>query len=479
MPRRDRSSAAAREAKAVFVCAECGNESPKWFGRCPHCSAWNSAREAKATREASSPRSYGPGAAAPIPFDEIEASLEDRWRSGIGELDRVLGGGLVPGSLVLIGGDPGIGKSTLALQLAAALGKTGRSTLYVSGEESPRQAKMRAERLALRRGEAELWIHAEIDLDAIVVEIERLNPSLVVIDSIQTLYLSSLDAAPGSVTQVRECGLRLLRMAKERGMPILLIGHVTKDGAVAGPRTLEHMVDAVIYLEGDRDHEYRILSAAKNRFGSTHEIGVFEMRGDGLAEIENPSERLLRDRGESVPGSAVVAAIEGSRPLLVEVQALVAPTHFPNPQRVARGVDPRRLAVVIAVLEKRAGLSLAGADVFVNVAGGIRLEEPATDLALALALASSFRDKPLPPDLVAIGEVGLGGELRPVSQAERRVAEARRLGFRRAILPKRSASAEGRGAAGGDKGVATEKGVLSAGTLSEAIALAFGVREAP
>ncbi|MGH7682229.1 MAG: ATPase domain-containing protein, partial [Candidatus Eiseniibacteriota bacterium] len=318
MPRKERSSAAAREAKAVFICAECGNESPKWFGRCPHCGAWNTAREAPSQREAASPRSgYGQGVSTPVPFDEIEGALEDRWRSGIGELDRVLGGGLVPGSLVLIGGDPGIGKSTLALQLAAALGRAGRSTLYVSGEESPRQTKMRAERLALRRGEAQLWIHAEIDLDAISAEIERLNPSLVVIDSIQTLYLSSLDAAPGSVTQVRECGLRLLRMAKERGIPILLIGHVTKDGAVAGPRTLEHMVDAVIYLEGDRDHEYRILSAAKNRFGSTHEIGVFEMRGDGLAEVENPSERLLRDRGESVPGSAVVAAIEGSRPLLV------------------------------------------------------------------------------------------------------------------------------------------------------------------
>ncbi len=466
MPRKERSSGAAREAKTVFLCAECGNESPKWFGRCPHCSAWNSAREGPGRREATAaPRAgYGAAAAAPLPLDEIEGTLEDRWRSGIGELDRVLGGGLVPGSLVLIGGDPGIGKSTLALQLAAALGRAGRSVLYVSGEESPRQTKMRAERLALQRGEAGLWIHAEIDLGAIVAEVERLNPSLLVIDSIQTVYLASLDAAPGSVSQVRECGLRLLRLAKERGMPILLIGHVTKDGAVAGPRTLEHMVDAVIYLEGDRDHEYRILSAAKNRFGSTHEIGVFEMRGDGLAEVENPSERLLRDRGESVPGSAVVAAIEGSRPLLVEVQALVAPTHFANPQRVARGIDPRRLAVVIAVLEKRAGISLAGADIFVNVAGGIRLEEPASDLGLALALTSSFRDRPLPPDLVAIGEVGLGGELRPVPQADRRVSEARRLGFRQAILPKRSATAG-------------ERGIIPAATLSEAIGRVFGSDE--
>jgi DNA repair protein RadA/Sms len=464
MSRRQGSQGAAREAKTVFLCAECGNESAKWFGRCPHCNAWNSAREGPGRREATAPRAgYGSASATPAPlrFEEIEGSAEDRWRSGIGELDRVLGGGLVPGSLVLIGGDPGIGKSTLALQLAGALGRAGRSVLYVSGEESPRQTKMRAERLALRKGEAELWIQAEIDLDAITAELDRLHPALLVIDSIQTLYVSSLDAAPGSVSQVRECGLRLLRLAKERGMPILLIGHVTKDGSVAGPRTLEHMVDAVIYLEGDRHHEYRILSAAKNRFGSTHEIGVFEMRGDGLAEVENPSERLLRDRGESVPGSAVVASIEGSRPLLSEVQALVAPTHYANPQRVAQGIDPRRLSVVIAVLDKRAGTSLAGADVFVNVAGGIRLEEPAADLGIALALASSFRDRPLPPDLVAIGEVGLGGELRPVPQIERRLAEARRLGFRAAIVPRRSAPAG-------------EKGVLSAATLAEAIERALG-----
>jgi len=464
MTRRQGSQGAAREAKTVFLCAECGNESPKWFGRCPHCGAWNSAREGPGRREATAPRAgYGSALASPAPrrFEEIEGSAEDRWRSGIGELDRVLGGGLVPGSLVLIGGDPGIGKSTLALQLAGALGRAGKSVLYVSGEESPRQTKMRADRLALQKGQAELWIQAEIDLEAITAEVERLNPSLLVVDSIQTLYISSLDAAPGSVSQVRECGLRLLRLAKERGIPVLLIGHVTKDGSVAGPRTLEHMVDAVIYLEGDRHHEYRILSAAKNRFGSTHEIGVFEMRGDGLAEVENPSERLLRDRGESVPGSAVVASIEGSRPLLSEVQALVAPTHYANPQRVAQGIDPRRLAVVIAVLDKRAGTSLAGADVFVNVAGGIRLEEPAADLGIALALASSFRDRPLPPDLVAVGEVGLGGELRPVPQIERRLAEARRLGFRAAIVPRRSAPAG-------------EKGVLSAATLAEAIDRVLG-----
>ncbi len=470
MAKKVRSSAALR---TVFLCSACGNDSPKWFGRCPHCGEWNTAVEE--TPHASTPstgRAYGAGAAVPTRLTEIETSGEERHRSGIGELDRVLGGGLVPGSLVLIGGDPGIGKSTLALQLAGALGRAGRSVLYVSGEESPRQAKMRAERIALRGGAEHLFIHPEIDLDAITAEVERLDPSLLVVDSIQTLYTPSLNAAPGSVTQVRECGLRLLRLAKDRSLPIILIGHVTKDGAVAGPRTLEHMVDVVLYLEGDTHHEYRILSAAKNRFGSTNEIGVFEMRGDGLAEVENPSERLLRDRGRSVPGSAVVASLEGSRPLLVEVQALVAPTHFANPQRVAQGVDPRRLAVVIAVLEKRAGLSLAGADVFVNVAGGIKLVEPATDLGLALALASSFRDAPLPPDLVAVGEVGLGGELRPVPQMERRLEEALRLGFRSALIPERQApGSDGRSGATAPAAPKRKPAIacLAAASLREAI----------
>jgi DNA repair protein RadA/Sms len=462
MAKKERGTAALR---TVFHCSECGNDSPKWFGRCPHCGAWNTAveetpRAATTTRH----RSYGGSAAAPARLSEIEASAEDRRLSGIGELDRVLGGGLVPGSLVLIGGDPGIGKSTLALQLAVALGNAEHPVLYVSGEESPRQTRMRAERIALRGAAEHLWLQAEVDLDAILGEVERLHPALLVVDSIQTLVLPELPAAPGSVAQVRECGLRLLRLAKERSLPVILIGHVTKDGSVAGPRTLEHLVDVVLYLEGDRHHEYRILSAAKNRFGSTNEIGVFEMRGDGLKEVENPSERLLRDRGRQVSGSAVVASIEGTRPLLVEVQALAAPTHFANPQRVAQGVDIRRLAVVIAVLEKRAGLSLAGADVFVNVAGGIRLEEPAADLGLALALASSSRDVALPPDLVAIGEVGLGGELRPVPQIERRIEEAMRLGFASAVIPERQAEA-----LAGAKGKRPAIKAIPVGTLRDAI----------
>ncbi len=469
MPRKP----ATREvARTVFLCSACGGESPKWFGRCPHCGAWNTAVEESRARPAAVPAGYAGAGQPPMRLDEIGEGAEERWRTGIGELDRVLGGGVVPGSLVLIGGDPGIGKSTLALELAAALGVAGRSVLYVSGEESPRQAKMRAERIALRKGLDQLWILSEIELLAILREVERLRPSLLVIDSIQTLHLGSLEGAPGSVTQVRECGLRLLRHAKDQSLPVLLIGHVTKDGAVAGPRTLEHMVDAVLYLEGDARHGYRILSAAKNRFGSTNEIGVFEMRSDGLIEVENPSERLLRDRDAVAPGSAVVAAIEGSRPLLVEVQALVAPTHFANPQRVAQGVDAKRLAVLIAVLEKRARLSLAGCDVFVNVAGGIRLEEPAVDLGLALALASSFCDAAMPPDAVAVGEVGLGGELRPVPQLARRLAEAARLGFRVAVVP-RSRLEEPPA-----KDAAAPITLRVAGTLAEAIDLALPERRA-
>ncbi len=466
-----------------FFCTECGNESAKWFGKCPACGAWNTAAEAPADRvgrsgsagkragnagKARRPTAgySGADASVPVKLDSIETGTEPRWLSGITELDRVLGGGLVPGSLVLIGGDPGVGKSTLALSLASALARQNRPVLYVTGEESPRQTKMRAERLALKDPDLQLYVQAEVDLDAIIEQTAALTPALLVVDSIQTLFTPDIDAAPGSVSQVRECGLRLLRLAKERDLPILLIGHVTKDGAVAGPRTLEHMVDAVLYLEGDRHHGYRILSAAKNRFGSTNEIGVFEMRGDGLAEVENPSERLLQERGEQSPGSVVVGSIEGTRPLLVEVQALVAPTHFANPQRVAQGIDARRLAVVIAVLQKRATLSLAGADIFVNVAGGIRLEEPAADLGLALALASSFRDKPIAPEFLAIGEIGLGGELRPVPQLSRRIAEARRLGFRWALVPKR-------GAEDLPKSDASFK-IHPAGTLAEAMAIALG-----
>jgi len=468
-----RKPATREVARAVFLCSACGNESPKWFGRCPHCGEWNTAvEESRARPAAGAARGYaGPGE-KPLRLDEIAGEgLEERWATGIGELDRVLGGGLVPGSLVLIGGDPGIGKSTLALEMAAALGGSGRSVLYVSGEESPRQAKMRAERIALRRGLDHLWVQSEIELDAILRQVESLGPSLLVIDSIQTLHLGSLEGAPGSVTQVRECGLRLLRFAKERGLPVLLIVHVTKDGAVAGPRTLEHMVDAVLYLEGDARHGYRILSAAKNRFGSTNEIGVFEMRGDGLVEVANPSELLLRDRAAVAPGSVVVAAMEGTRPLLTEVQALVAPTHFANPQRVAQGVDGKRLAVLLAVLEKRARLSLSGCDVFVSVAGGIRLDEPAADLGVALALASSFRDAALPADWVAIGEVGLAGELRPVPQLDRRLSEAARLGFQTAVVP-RSRTEEV------PSGETPPIALAAAGSLSEAIDVALPKRPA-
>lgn len=466
---------AAKTHPSAYYCAACGNESAKWFGRCPACGEWNTAAEApsetgpakgRRKRAAAERGGYINSESTPVQLASIQTASEERWKSGIVELDRVLGEGLVPGSLVLIGGDPGVGKSTLALGLASALAAQQRTVLYVTGEESPRQTKMRAERLALKQPDLPIYIQAEVDLEAITAQIDQLNPALLVIDSIQTLFTADIDAAPGSVSQVRECGLRLLRTAKDRNLPIILIGHVTKDGAVAGPRTLEHMVDAVLYLEGDRNHGYRILSAAKNRFGSTNEIGVFEMRGDGLAEVDNPSERLLRERGEQAPGSVVVGSIEGTRALLVEVQALVAPTHFANPQRVSQGFDSKRLAVVIAVLQKRANLTLAGADIFVNVAGGIRLEEPAADLGLALALASSFKDKPVAPDQVAIGEIGLGGELRPVPHLARRLAEAKRLGFRSAIVPKRALE---------DLPKAdTNFKVHTAATLAEAITIAVG-----
>ena len=455
------------KARSQYRCSECRHISAKWVGRCPECGTWGTVNEVAVVTAlgGSSQRSAAPASPA-VPITSIDPGHTRHFHTGVSELDRVLGGGLVPGSVTLLAGDPGVGKSTLALGLASALARQNRTVLYVTGEESPRQTKMRAERLALKEPDSPIYVQAEVDLEAIIAQVEALNPALLVVDSIQTLCTPDLDAAPGSVSQVRECGLRLLRLAKDRSLPILLIGHVTKDGAVAGPRTLEHMVDAVLYLEGDRHHGYRILSAAKNRFGSTHEIGVFEMRGDGLVEVDNPSERLLRERGEQAPGSVVVGSIEGTRPLLVEVQALVAPTHFANPQRVAQGIDSRRLAVVIAVLQKRAGLSLAGADVFVNVAGGIRLEEPAADLGLALALASSFRDKPVSPDCLAVGEVGLGGELRPVPQLARRIAEAKRLGFRSAIVPKRAIE---------DLPASDARfKVRPAATLAEAIAIAIG-----
>jgi len=433
----------ARSSRSHFFCSACGNEEPRWFGRCASCGAWNSATEAPPAARASA-RSGATAARwtraaerRPQALAEVESGLVGRTATGLGELDRVLGGGLVPGSLLLVGGDPGIGKSTLVLQMAMALATTGRRVLYVAGEESEEQVRMRANRL----GEVapSLVVFCETDLERVLAAAADLAPDVVVADSIQTLARPDLEGGPGSVTQIRECGLALLHLAKGRRTTVLLVGHVTKEGAVAGPRVLEHMVDAVLYLEGERYQHYRILRAAKNRFGSTHELGVFEMTEHGLEEVPNPSEAFLArpagDHRRAEPGAAVVASLEGSRPLLVEVQALVSTSFYGTPQRVTSGFDPRRLAVLIAVLERRVGLKLGRHDVFVSVTGGLSLEEPGTDLGVALAVASSFRSRPVAHGTLAVGEVSLSGELRRVARLEERLREARRLGFARAGVP--------------------------------------------
>ena len=370
----------------------------------------------------------------PVPITQVEGAEADRLRSDMSEFDLVLGGGIVPGSIVLLGGDPGIGKSTLLLQISGQLGVRGHNVLYVSAEESLAQTRMRAQRVgALSEN---LFVVSETNLDAIAEQIEKIRPATVVVDSIQTMYRDDLDSAPGSVAQVRECAARLMYIAKATGVSVFLIGHMTKAGTVAGPRVVEHLVDSVLYLEGERHHHFRILRAAKNRFGSTNEIGLFEMRDIGMVEVKNPSEILLSDRSSGGSGSTVVCSVEGTRPLLVEIQALVTTSSFGYPQRVATGIDAKRLSILIAVLDKRAGIQLGSHDVFLNVAGGIRLDEPAVDLGSALAVASSFVDRGIDPKTVAIGEVGLGGEIRPVGQIARRLAEVEKLGFERCLISK-------------------------------------------
>lgn len=418
--------------KTVFSCNQCGSQSPKWLGRCPDCGAWNSMVEENyggTTTKAS--RSIGERT-APVLIDEVQSQTKVRTSCKIGELDRVLGGGLVPGSLVLIGGDPGIGKSTLLLQAMYHLSANG-DVLYVSGEESASQTRLRGERLGLSG--KRLFVLAENSLEEIIRHIEQAKPLAVVVDSIQTVWTGSLDSAPGSVSQVRESAGRLMVLAKGSGIPIFIVGHVTKDGSIAGPRVLEHMVDTVLYFEGDRGHPYRILRAVKNRFGSTNEIGVFEMSSTGLGEVSNPSELFLSERPIDAPGSVVTASLEGSRPLLVEIQALVTASTFGNPRRTTIGVDSNRLALLVAVLEKKAGLHLGGQDIFLNVAGGARLTEPAADLAIMLAVASSHLDRPLAQQTIVFGEVGLAGEIRAITQPELRIAEAAKLGFKDCILP--------------------------------------------
>ncbi|OPY57280.1 MAG: hypothetical protein A4E55_01770 [Pelotomaculum sp. PtaU1.Bin035] len=421
--------------RVKFYCQECGHQSARWLGRCPGCGAWNSMVEELNSRPADG-RTSGAGVVLPCPVTEVPALEEERLSTGIAEMDRVLGGGVVPGSLVLVGGDPGIGKSTLLLQVAHLFSRKIR-VLYVSGEESVRQIGIRAGRLGA--SSHNLLLVSETDVDIIERHLREVAPPVAVIDSIQTVYKSEVEAAPGSVGQVRECAARLMRLAKTSGTSIFLVGHVTKEGMLAGPRVLEHMVDTVLYLEGDRHQSFRILRGIKNRFGSTNEIGIFDMQGQGLVEVANPSALFLNQypRG-NVPGAAVIASLEGSRPLLVEIQALASPAGYSVPRRMTAGVDHNRVALITAVLEKRAGLKLGSYDIYVNVVGGVKLDEPAADLGIALSLASSFRDVPVESGLAVAGEVGLTGELRPVPGAEKRVNEAFKLGFSRFLLSGRS-----------------------------------------
>ncbi|MBR5280244.1 MAG: DNA repair protein RadA [Clostridia bacterium] len=426
------------KVKTCFFCNECGYESSGWLGKCPGCGAWNTFVEEKIHPETKGGNSFGfagisSGHTNATPIGDIPLDQRQRTASGIGELDRVLGGGIVPGSLILVAGDPGIGKSTMMLMLSGHLAKT-RKVLYVSGEESGSQIKLRAQRLSVC--EDQLYIYAETSMDAVIAQIETLKPDVVIIDSVQTLADSSVSSAPGSVSQVREITGTFLRLSKSLNITVFIVGHVTKEGAIAGPRVLEHMVDTVLYFEGERHLSYRILRAVKNRFGSTNEIGVFEMRETGLWEVENPSMALLEGRPTQNAGTAVVCAMEGTRPVMLEVQALISGSNLSNPRRMSTGLDYNRFALLLAVLEKRGGYRLAACDAYVNVIGGIRLLEPASDLAVAAAVMSSYRNVVLPEDTVFIGEVGLTGEIRAVSHIDKRINESLRLGFKRCIVPK-------------------------------------------
>jgi len=420
--------------RTIFVCQQCGRESLKWEGRCPGCQAWNSFVEQTVSPVAARAAGMAVSARPPEELSGITLEAADRFALPSGEMNRVLGGGLVAGSLILIGGDPGIGKSTLMLQVAASLAREKGKVVYVSGEETARQIKLRAQRLGIS-GE-NLYLFSETNLDAVLAQLEQIKPALAIIDSIQTVYTPELETTPGSVTQVRECTLRLMQLAKACGVPIMIAGHVTKEGSIAGPRVLEHIVDVVLYLEGEPFSAYRLLRCVKNRFGSTNEVGVFEMAAQGLVEVENPSLVFLAQRQAESIGSAVVPALEGSRPLLVEVQALTSSTAFGLPRRTPNGVDFGRLLLVTAVLTRRVGVKLYNQDIIVNVAGGMKIREPAADLGIALAIASSARDVGVDPGLAAVGEVGLSGELRSVPQLERRLGEAARLGFTRCLVPR-------------------------------------------
>ncbi len=426
----------AKALKTIFTCQACGYQTPKWMGKCPECGQWDAlVEEVAAVRPGQGAHAGGTRTRLePVPIGTVDVEDDNRVLTGIGEFDRVLGGGLVSGSLVLIGGDPGIGKSTLMLQSMHQLAVNGRTVLYVSGEESIKQLKIRSNRLF--KTTSDMLVVTEIEIDSILAMVDKVRPQVLVIDSIQTMYSSELTSAPGSVSQVRESAMRLMLMAKQKGIPTFLVGHVTKDGAIAGPRLLEHMVDTVLYFEGDRNHIFRILRAVKNRFGSTNEIGVFEMKDKGLDEVVNPSAVFLSERPEKVPGSVVTASMEGTRPILIELQALASSTSFGTPRRTILGLDGNRVALLVAVMEKKLGLHLMGHDIFMNVAGGVKVDEPAVDLGIISAIASSFLDRPIQDGTVVIGEVGLTGEVRAVGQVDVRVAETKKMGFRRCIVPR-------------------------------------------
>ncbi len=418
--------------QSTFECQSCGYHSQKWLGRCPDCGSWNSFTEEKLRPAAEKHR---PGTAAqPLRLNEISTSDAPRILTGNAEFDRVLGGGLVPGSLVLLGGEPGIGKSTLLLQIAQALQQKARRILYVSGEESAQQIKMRAERLGSEAA-GEIFVLAESSLEAILSAAAAVQPTDIVVDSVQTTFSEALDSAPGSISQVRHVAAQFLALAKGRDIPVFLIGHVTKDGSIAGPKALEHIVDTVLYFEGERHHNHRIVRAVKNRFGAANEIGVFEMTARGLVPVHNPSDLFLHEREEVVPGSAVACSMEGTRPILVEIQALVLATQYGTARRTATGLDYNRISLLVAMLQKRMDIPLVGCDIYVNAAGGLQVDEPASDLALFAAILSSFRNRALPPHTVLFGELGLSGEVRPVSHAQPRVREAAAMGFRRCIVP--------------------------------------------
>lgn len=427
------------KSQSKYVCQDCGYVSARWVGRCPSCGGWNTfVEEIAAPRQSKSRHSRLSEEAAPVPITEVSSISERRITTGLEEFDRVLGGGIVPGSVVFVGGDPGIGKSTLMLQVAAQVSSQRQQrVLYVTGEESVQQIKLRADRLTARPTENVL-IFGETSLDLVSDAIERTEPDILIIDSIQTMYRPELESAPGSVSQVRESTALIMKAAKRGELAAFIIGHVTKEGILAGPKVVEHMVDTVLQLEGERHYAYRILRALKNRFGSTNEIGIFEMRSDGLCEVTNPSEIFLSERSLGASGSTVVATLEGTRPILVEVQALVAPTSYGVPQRTSTGIDGRRLAILLAVLERRVGLRLGSYDVFVNVAGGVRIDEPAADLGIAASIASSLKDIPVEAQSVAVGEVGLAGEVRTISHIEKRIQEAKKLGFRRIVVPRQN-----------------------------------------